>query len=204
MRKMMNVSENGARNGVTDCPESRNEVSVEKRAKLPWGGFLFSSSFHLQPSTKPASTHEKSSSNSANLCFEASGTFRSHPETLKQVQIIFVSAELLQIRISSIASVACVSTALRHQVNGDITVRMHVTLMVTCDIISGEERWGCDRVVSEPQNSVYTAMADQVERYIYQRFPYVVLDDTPSSSSDSDSDPSEVSAATSQADIPLP
>ncbi|KAD4586095.1 hypothetical protein E3N88_23696 [Mikania micrantha] len=47
-------------------------------------------------------------------------------------------------------------------------------------------------------------MADQGERYIYQRFPYVVLDDTPSSSSDYDSDPSEVSAAASQADIPLP
>ncbi|KAD2393633.1 hypothetical protein E3N88_40610 [Mikania micrantha] len=52
--------------------------------------------------------------------------------------------------------------------------------------------------------SVYTAMADQGERYIYQRFPYVVLDDTPSSSSDSDSDPSEVSAAVSQANVPAP
>ncbi|KAD2805861.1 hypothetical protein E3N88_39238 [Mikania micrantha] len=30
--------ENRARNGVTDCPESRNEVSVEKRKKLPLGG----------------------------------------------------------------------------------------------------------------------------------------------------------------------
>ncbi|KAD7478423.1 hypothetical protein E3N88_01559 [Mikania micrantha] len=65
MREMMNVSENGARNGVTDCPESRNEVSVEKRKKLPLGGLL---------------------------------TFRSHPETLRQVQIIFISAEILQIR----------------------------------------------------------------------------------------------------------
>ncbi|KAD3337170.1 hypothetical protein E3N88_32690 [Mikania micrantha] len=47
-------------------------------------------------------------------------------------------------------------------------------------------------------------MADQGERYIYQRFPYVILDDTPSSSSGSDSDPLEVSAAASQAATPVP
>ncbi|KAD4586038.1 hypothetical protein E3N88_23639 [Mikania micrantha] len=47
-------------------------------------------------------------------------------------------------------------------------------------------------------------MADQGERYIYQRFPYVILDDTPSSSSGSDSDPSEVSADASQAATPVP
>ncbi|KAD2393865.1 hypothetical protein E3N88_40842 [Mikania micrantha] len=37
MREMMNVGENGARNGVTDCSESRNEVFVEKQEKLPLG-----------------------------------------------------------------------------------------------------------------------------------------------------------------------
>ncbi|KAD3640250.1 hypothetical protein E3N88_29473 [Mikania micrantha] len=47
-------------------------------------------------------------------------------------------------------------------------------------------------------------MADQGERYIYQRFPYVILDDTSSSSSGSDSDPSEASAAASQADALVP
>ncbi|KAD5961765.1 hypothetical protein E3N88_13238 [Mikania micrantha] len=47
-------------------------------------------------------------------------------------------------------------------------------------------------------------MADQGERYIYQRFPYVILDDTPSSSSGSDSDPLEASATASQADAPEP
>ncbi|KAD5803489.1 hypothetical protein E3N88_14849 [Mikania micrantha] len=47
-------------------------------------------------------------------------------------------------------------------------------------------------------------MADQGERYIYQRFPYVILDDTPSSSSGSDSDLSEASAAASQAAPPVP
>ncbi|KAD4180121.1 hypothetical protein E3N88_28712 [Mikania micrantha] len=49
-----------------------------------------------------------------------------------------------------------------------------------------------------------TAMADQAEQYIYQRFPYLRLDDTPSSSSGSDSDPSEVFAAASQTDPPPP
>ncbi|KAD6796511.1 hypothetical protein E3N88_07407 [Mikania micrantha] len=43
------------------------------------------------------------------------------------------------------------------------------------------------------------AMANPPEHYIYQRFPYVILDDTPSSSSGSDSDPSEASVATSHA-----
>ncbi|KAD4982322.1 hypothetical protein E3N88_18993 [Mikania micrantha] len=37
MREMMNVGENRARNGVTDCSESRNEVSVEKWVKNHWG-----------------------------------------------------------------------------------------------------------------------------------------------------------------------
>ncbi|KAD5802421.1 hypothetical protein E3N88_13781 [Mikania micrantha] len=46
-------------------------------------------------------------------------------------------------------------------------------------------------------------MADQGERYIYQRFPYVLVDDTPSSSSGSDSDPSEaVSLASHTSTVP--
>ncbi|KAD6119131.1 hypothetical protein E3N88_10402 [Mikania micrantha] len=131
----MNVSENGARNGVTDCPESRNEVSVEKGMKAL--GRSTASGLKDQifiiililifTATKPAITFENSSSNPSNLCFKASGTLRSHPGTFIRVQIIFLSAELLQIRISSLAPVASVSTALRHQDNGDDTVRMHST-----------------------------------------------------------------------------
>ncbi|KAC9910474.1 hypothetical protein E3N88_45092 [Mikania micrantha] len=46
-------------------------------------------------------------------------------------------------------------------------------------------------------------MADQGERYIYQRFPYVIVDDTPSSSSGSDSGPSEaVSLASHTSTVP--
>ncbi|KAD6796102.1 hypothetical protein E3N88_06998 [Mikania micrantha] len=41
-------------------------------------------------------------------------------------------------------------------------------------------------------------MANLGERYIYQRFPYVILDDTPCSSSGSDSAPSEASSGASQ------
>ncbi|KAD4180512.1 hypothetical protein E3N88_29103 [Mikania micrantha] len=44
-----------------------------------------------------------------------------------------------------------------------------------------------------------TAVADPAEQYIYQRFPYLRLDNTPSSSAGSDSDPSEASSAASQA-----
>ncbi|KAD3066975.1 hypothetical protein E3N88_34855 [Mikania micrantha] len=45
---------------------------------------------------------------------------------------------------------------------------------------TGDERWECNRVVSEPQ-----------------RFPYVVLDDTPSSSSGYDSDPTKATSSAS-------
>ncbi|KAD7478325.1 hypothetical protein E3N88_01461 [Mikania micrantha] len=34
---MVNVGENRARNGVTDCPESRNEEKIEKWTKTAWG-----------------------------------------------------------------------------------------------------------------------------------------------------------------------
>ncbi|KAD7116893.1 hypothetical protein E3N88_04161 [Mikania micrantha] len=53
---------------------------------------------------------------------------------------------------------------------------------VTSGQTRGDEGWGCDRVVSEPQ-----------------RFPYLRLDDTPSSSAGSDSGPSKASSAASQA-----
>ncbi|KAD5960439.1 hypothetical protein E3N88_11911 [Mikania micrantha] len=49
-------------------------------------------------STPPPPYSKFSSSNASNLCFEASGTFRSHPGTFIRVQIIFLPAELLQIR----------------------------------------------------------------------------------------------------------
>ncbi|KAD0780426.1 hypothetical protein E3N88_43729 [Mikania micrantha] len=53
-------------------------------------------------STTPPPPSTFSSSNLSNLCFEASGTFRSHPGTFIRVQIIFLTAELLQIRLNSI------------------------------------------------------------------------------------------------------
>ncbi|KAD7478545.1 hypothetical protein E3N88_01681 [Mikania micrantha] len=79
--------------------------------------------------TTPAPPSKFSSSNTSNLCFKVSGTFRSHPGTFIRVQIIFLPAELSQIRISSLAPVASVPIAVRYQVNGDNTVRMHVILM---------------------------------------------------------------------------
>ncbi|KAD5961445.1 hypothetical protein E3N88_12918 [Mikania micrantha] len=152
-------------------------------------------------STPAPSPSKFSSSNTSNLCFKASGTLRSHPGTLLRVQIIFSSAGIRQ------NSLCDILLPLNHQVNGDNTVRVHITLLnlnvsdgvidlavkltflrnpcnifinETYDIISGDERWGCDRVVSEPQ-----------------RFPYVTLDDTLSLSLSSDSDPSEASSAAS-------
>ncbi|KAD7117062.1 hypothetical protein E3N88_04330 [Mikania micrantha] len=60
------------------------------------------------------------------------------------------------------------------------------------------DRMGSSRYTMEGL-SFLRAMADQAEQYIYQRFPYLRLDDTPSSSAGSDSDPSEASSAASQA-----
>ncbi|KAD4385843.1 hypothetical protein E3N88_26012 [Mikania micrantha] len=37
MRETVNVGENRVRNGVTDCPESRNEDKIEKWTKMAWG-----------------------------------------------------------------------------------------------------------------------------------------------------------------------
>ena len=34
----MNVGENRARNGVTDCPESQNEDKIKNWTKMCWGG----------------------------------------------------------------------------------------------------------------------------------------------------------------------
>ncbi|KAD6795716.1 hypothetical protein E3N88_06612 [Mikania micrantha] len=50
---------------------------VEQLAKI--STFSSSSSFLSFSRCHQPPTHEKSSSNSSNLCFEASGTFRSHP-----------------------------------------------------------------------------------------------------------------------------
>ncbi|KAD3336675.1 hypothetical protein E3N88_32194 [Mikania micrantha] len=76
---------------------------------------------------RASTTHEKSSSKPSNLHFEGLTTFRSHPEVLKQVRIIFSSAGIRQNRIASLVPVASDSTILRHQDNGDDTVRMHFT-----------------------------------------------------------------------------
>ncbi|KAD5961525.1 hypothetical protein E3N88_12998 [Mikania micrantha] len=55
-------------------------------------------------------------------------------------------------------------------------------------------------------NFVYSAMANPGENYIYQRFPYIILDDTPSDSSGSSSGavPSHASSVSSQVGPQLP
>ncbi|KAD3336136.1 hypothetical protein E3N88_31655 [Mikania micrantha] len=166
----MNVGENRARNGVTDCPESRNEVSVEKRKKLPLG----------------ASNHENSSSNLSNLNSEAAGTFRSHPGTFIRVQIIFLPAEIRQKRLNSIMELKVLILEL-YLVNPYNEALRYVP---TGNIL---------RTELDVRKELDTAMDDQGERYIYQRFPYVVLDDTPSDSSGADSDPDEALSVASQA-----
>ncbi|KAD3337404.1 hypothetical protein E3N88_32924 [Mikania micrantha] len=154
--------------------------------------------FHHHPhsccfqSTTPPPPSKFSSSNPQNLHFEGLTTFRSLPGTFIRVQIIFLSAGIRQNRISSLAPVASVPIAVRYQGNSDDTNE-------TYDIISGDERWGCDRVVSEPQQW----QTKERDIYIYQRIPYVMSDDTPSSSSGSDSDPSEaVSLASHTSTVP--
>ncbi|KAD3642164.1 hypothetical protein E3N88_31388 [Mikania micrantha] len=123
---MMNIGENGARNGVTDCPESRKEDFVEKRVKLPWGEL--------------------------NSIME------------------------LKVLIPELYLVNPYNEALRYVPTGNIL-----------------------RTELDVRKKLDTAMDDQGERYIYQRFPYVVLDDTPSASSGADSDSDEASSVASQA-----
>ncbi|KAD4179972.1 hypothetical protein E3N88_28563 [Mikania micrantha] len=114
MREMMNVGENRVRNGVLDCPESKNE--------------------------------EK-----------------------------FLSIELL---------------------DSSRYAKARLRVLRESPLYSQLRRYSA--------TSILSAMADQGERYIYQRFPYVVLDDTPSSSAGPDSDPDEASSAASQATPAVP
>ncbi|KAD4586135.1 hypothetical protein E3N88_23736 [Mikania micrantha] len=85
---------------------------------------------------------------------------------------------------------------------------------VTSDQTRGDEGWGCDRVVSEPQDNQvvqttvltgqHNLMADRGEQHVHQRVPHVMRDDTPSSSLAPDSDPSEASTAASRAPSVVP
>ncbi|KAD7478061.1 hypothetical protein E3N88_01197 [Mikania micrantha] len=160
---MMNMGENRVQNGVTDCPESRNEVSVEKWEKWP---------------SRYAEEELRS--------LRASGTFRSHPGTFIRGQIIFLPTELLQIRLNSIMELKVLILEL-YLVNPYNEALRYVP---TGNIL---------RTELDVRKELDTAMNDQGERYIYQRFPYVVLDDTPSDSSGADSDPDEALSVASQA-----
>ncbi|KAD6454801.1 hypothetical protein E3N88_09507 [Mikania micrantha] len=105
-----------------DCPESRNEVSVENGKK--WSSRYAMEKLRVlrgtrclkiseispesSASTTPPPPSKNSSSNTSNLCFKASGTFISYPGTLIRVQIIFSSAGIRQNRITLLAPVASV------------------------------------------------------------------------------------------------
>ncbi|KAD4179966.1 hypothetical protein E3N88_28557 [Mikania micrantha] len=222
---MMNVGENRARNGVTDFPESQNEVFVEKWGK--WSSRYAKEELRTLRGTRclkiseispdffasktPPPPSNFSSFNPQNLHFEGLTTCRSNPEVLKQVLIIISSVGIRQNRTSLLAPVASVPTTLKYQVSVDNTVRMHVTLVesVCCDIGSSKSHLIsetsplCFRNQKNETYDIISAMAGQGERYIYQRFPYVIVDDTPSSSSGSDSDPSEaVSLASHTSTVP--
>ncbi|KAD3336899.1 hypothetical protein E3N88_32418 [Mikania micrantha] len=142
---MMNVGENRVRNGVLDCPKSKNEekfLSVDRMAHRDSSGNSRGtrSPFWLLVAMKNQDFDAFKQS------FEAIRSHESSQGTCFHTLIVVLAAEIRQIR-----------------------------------------DFDC------------TAMADPAEQYIYQRFPYLRLDDTPSSSAGSDSDPSEASSAASQA-----
>ncbi|KAD4584155.1 hypothetical protein E3N88_21756 [Mikania micrantha] len=102
---MMNMGENRVQNGVTDCPESRNEVSVGKWEK--WPSRYAEEEIRSLRGTRCLEISEISPDFFAVRETHFSylrglRTVRLHPGTFIRVHIIFLPAELLRNRLNSI------------------------------------------------------------------------------------------------------
>ncbi|KAD6118776.1 hypothetical protein E3N88_10047 [Mikania micrantha] len=94
---MMNVGVNRARNGVTDCPELRNEENFQSIELLD-SSRLHEMLSYLQISNKKATRRTSDEFSSSKLKFEAARVDGSHPGTCLQVLIVVLAVELCQIR----------------------------------------------------------------------------------------------------------
>ncbi|KAD4982164.1 hypothetical protein E3N88_18835 [Mikania micrantha] len=201
MREMMNVDENrGLESPLRYAMlESILDSSGNLRDFMQIIKFLHIS-HKLDPpdanSTKPPSNHHS----------KAIRSHRSHPGSSQQVLIVVLTAELRLIRIisllsasryfaTSILSVINIKTMRHQDIYRRIVSSQNKNITVRKELDTGPME-DSDQPVRQ---HLSTSMADRGEQYIYQRFPHVIVDGTPSSSSGFDSDPSEASTAASQA-----
>ncbi|KAD4178969.1 hypothetical protein E3N88_27560 [Mikania micrantha] len=176
MRKTMNMGENRARIGVTDCPESRNEVSVEKRANLPWGGgqairlgsirsatcikrsdFILISIFVASSRRSPSPpskihhlTHQISVSKPLGSLdriqerlYESRSSF--YPQNSSRIVTTITVSKVLIRELYLVNPCAAEQEPLIVLLaDNPFAGRIASPLNETYDIISGDERWGCD------------------------------------------------------------
>ncbi|KAD3066486.1 hypothetical protein E3N88_34366 [Mikania micrantha] len=175
---MANVGENRARNGVTDCPESRSGDKNQKMDENHLGRYA------------PSHTSDLG---------DARGWHQIYLAALLAARVFEVSTVIEKKMIFE-----------RHRPRSSRKCVMKVPAAVGHNMRTAVKgaAYAYDGLNDLNHVMIYvkkscTAMADQGERDIYQRFPYVILDDTPSSSSGSDSDPSEaVSLASNASAVP--
>ncbi|KAD2806118.1 hypothetical protein E3N88_39495 [Mikania micrantha] len=142
---MVNVGENRARKGVTDCPESRNEDKNRKTDKNALGRYAPShtpdtgDAILIPSSSKQPPQTKNSHFNPSNLYVEASRSRGSHQGTFLQVRIIFLPAELRLNRN--------LSSEIINNINYLMTIKaMSLTLNVQKDSITRSSK-KCDMKV---------------------------------------------------------
>ncbi|KAD6454185.1 hypothetical protein E3N88_08891 [Mikania micrantha] len=159
---------------------------------------------------------------------QSSEAIRSHESsqgTCFQVLIVVLKPEIRQIRLNSIMELKvliselylvnpCVAeqkTLIVLSVDTPFTGRIaspcFVLMFSKLKLLQAIKDNGEDALTALAiTNFVYSAMANPGENYIYQRFPYIILDDTPSDSSGSSSGavPSHASSVLSQVGPQLP
>ncbi|KAD5803120.1 hypothetical protein E3N88_14480 [Mikania micrantha] len=128
---MMNVSENRARNGVTDFPESRNEVFVEKwekwfrRYAKEWLRVLRGTRRRKISAISPKSFAVRE----AFLVPRRVTTITVSKVLIRELYLVNPCAAEQEPLIVLLADNPFAGRIASPLVNGDITVRMHVTLM---------------------------------------------------------------------------
>ncbi|KAD6118742.1 hypothetical protein E3N88_10013 [Mikania micrantha] len=217
---MMNVGENRAQNGVLDCPESKNE---EKVLSIDQMG---SSRYAREELSFLRGSHQGSSLQVLIVVLTVDirqirtcgfhGIFPVELNSIMELKVLILKLYLVNPCVAEQKTliVLLVDTPFDGRIASSLLCadvsnsNLFAVNLCACDIGSSKSP-----LISETSPLCFRnqfsdimhevtrggAMADQAEQYIYQRFPYLRLDDTPSFSAGSDSDPSEASSAASQA-----
>ncbi|KAD6795903.1 hypothetical protein E3N88_06799 [Mikania micrantha] len=146
--------------------------------------------------------------------FQALRTQGSHPGTCFQVLIVVSSADIRLFRFTLLAPVTRDLSTHLNSVNPCVAEQKTLIVLSVDTPFTGRiasplaiKDNGEDALTAlATTNFVYSAMANPGENYIYQRFPYIIIDDTPSDSSGSSSGavPSHASSVSSQVGPQLP